>query len=253
VVVNQAFVRSVLGGGSVLGRRLRYVSREERELGAAADTVGRRWYEVVGVMGDLQENPVDPALVHPELYHVAVPGQLSRAMLMVRVRGEDPAAHVERLRQITAGVDPSLRLVPRSLGALYHDQAVAVRLMALVVGLILLSVLLLSAAGIYALMSFTVSQRRKEIGIRSALGADPRRILGSIFSRAVRQLGVGVGVGLLATVLLDLAMDGEVMYGRGAILLPAVCVIMIAVGLLAALGPARRGLRIQPMEALREE
>ena len=102
-------------------------------------------------------------------------------------------------------------------------------------------------------MSFTVSQRRKEIGIRAALGADPRRILESIFSRAVGQLGMGVGAGLAAVALLDVAMDGEVLYGRGAVLLPAVCVMMMVAGLLAALGPARRGLRIQPMEALRDE
>jgi hypothetical protein len=253
VVVNQAFVRRVLGEGNPLGRRLRYASRGEPEPGSAADTVARRWYEVVGVVGDLQRNPMDPALVQPEMYHAMVPGRLSRAMLMVRVRGEDPSAHVGRLRQIAAAVDPSLWMVPRSLRALYHDQAVAVRLMGLVLGLVILSVLLLSAAGIYALMSFTVSQRRKEIGIRAALGADPRRILGSIFSRAVRQLGVGVAVGLAAAGLLDVLADGDVLYGRGAVLLPAVCVLMLAAGLLATLGPARRGLRIQPMEALREE
>jgi putative ABC transport system permease protein len=157
---------------------------------------------------------------------------------------------VERLRQVTAGVDPGLWMVPRPLGALYQDREM--RLMGLMLGLVILSALLLSAAGIYALMSFTVSQRRREIGIRAALGADPRRILGSIFSRAVRQLGVGVGVGLAAVALLDVAMDGGVLYGRGAVLLPGVCVLMMAAGLLATLGPARRGLRIQPMDALRD-
>ena len=61
----------------------------------------------------------------------------------------------------------------------------------------------LSAAGIYALMSFTVARRRREVGIRAALGAQPRRLLASIFSRALGQLAVGVVVGLLAAALLD--------------------------------------------------
>ena len=71
------------------------------------------------------------------------------------------------------------------------------RLVALVIGLITLTVLLLSAAGIYALMSFTVSQRRKEIGIRAAMGADAKRLLLSIFSRAAGQLGAGVTAGIV--------------------------------------------------------
>ena len=252
VVVNQAFMRS-LGGGSPLGRRLRYVSHGEPEPGSAGDTVPHRWYEIVGVVSDLQENPIDPALAQPEVYHALVPGKLTRASLLMRVRGDEPSAYLGRLRQITASVDPGLRMVPRALGDLFHEQAVAVRMMAGVVGLIILSVLLLSAAGIYALMSFTVSQRRKEIGIRAALGADPRRILGSLFSRSVRQLAIGVGVGLLAVGLLDVVMKGEVMFGKGYVLLPGVTVLMLAAGLIATFGPARRGLRIQPMEALREE
>jgi ABC-type antimicrobial peptide transport system permease subunit len=114
------------------------------------------------------------------------------------------------------------------------------------------SVLLLSAAGIYAMMSFTVARRRREIGIRSALGADPRRILSGVFMRAAAQLGIGAAVGLGLAVSLDIATGGWVMGGQ-AILLPIVVAIVMTVGLLAAFGPARRGLAVQPVEALREE
>ena len=69
---------------------------------------------------------------------------------------------------------------------------------ALALAVVTLSVLLLSAAGIYALMSFTVTRRRREIGIRAALGAHPRRILASIFSRALGQLALGLMVGAAA-------------------------------------------------------
>ena len=114
-----------------------------------------------------------------------------------------------------------------------------------------LSVLLLSSAGIYALMSFTVSQRRKEIGIRIALGADRKRIIASIFSRALAQLAVGAVLGVAAGAALN--RGGGLMQDSGPVVLPLVALFMMAVGFVAALGPARRGLRIEPTEALREE
>ena len=115
------------------------------------------------------------------------------------------------------------------------------------------SALLLSAAGIYAMMAFTVTRRRREIGIRSALGADPRRVLGSVFARASAQLGAGIVLGVLGTVAVDrVTGQGPVNDGNPVVLL-LVAALMTAVGLLAALGPARRGLAVQPTEALREE
>jgi ABC-type antimicrobial peptide transport system permease subunit len=115
-----------------------------------------------------------------------------------------------------------------------------------------LSVLLLSAAGIYALMSFTVAQRRREIGIRAALGANPRRIVRSIFARALVQLSLGVAAGLMTAGLLESLTDGGLMDGKGAVVVPAVSALMMLVGLLACIVPARRSLSIQPTEALRD-
>jgi ABC-type antimicrobial peptide transport system permease subunit len=115
---------------------------------------------------------------------------------------------------------------------------------------VLMSVLLLSAAGIHAMMSFTVARRRREIGIRSALGADPRRLLANVFARAGSQLGMGVVAGLAIVVILNQWDDG-IMSGRAEILLPVVCLLMLGIGLFAALGPVRRSLAIQPTEALR--
>jgi ABC-type antimicrobial peptide transport system permease subunit len=119
--------------------------------------------------------------------------------------------------------------------------------------LVILSVLLLSAAGIYALMSFTVTRRRREIGIRTALGADSHRILRSIFSRAVGQLTIGVVVGIGLAALLDNLAGGDLREGAGAMLFLLVAALMLTVGLLAAIGPARRGLRIEPMEVLKAD
>ena len=120
-------------------------------------------------------------------------------------------------------------------------------------GLVILSVLLLSTAGIFSLMSFNVTQRRREIGIRSALGANPRRVVAGVMARSVKQLGTGVLVGLLVlAVLPPINLDGFVVE-RDMRLIIGVAVLMVTVGLLAAAGPVRRGLQIQPAESLREQ
>jgi ABC-type antimicrobial peptide transport system permease subunit len=126
-------------------------------------------------------------------------------------------------------------------------------MMGVTVGLVMLSVITLSAAGIYSLMSFTVARRRREIGIRAALGADRRQLLLGIFSRVLAQLGAGAGVGILAAISLEQLLEGDMIRSQHAVILPLVALVMAAVGTLSAIGPAREGLRIQPTDALREE
>ena len=127
------------------------------------------------------------------------------------------------------------------------------RIIAAALVLLTLSVVALSAAGIFALMSCIVEQRRKEIGIRAALGADPRRILAAIFARALGQLAAGAACGVAVALMLDTASEGDLMAGHASLILPIVAAFMMAVGLVAAWGPARRGLRIHPTETLRAE
>jgi ABC-type antimicrobial peptide transport system permease subunit len=100
-------------------------------------------------------------------------------------------------------------------------------------------------------MSFTVAQRTREIGIRTALGAHPRRVLLSVFARAIRQLALGVLVGSLVSAGAFVAIGPGL--SRAMPLVLAVAIVMLVVGLLASLGPARRALRIQPVEALRAD
>jgi putative ABC transport system permease protein len=252
VVVNRTFARRVLGGGDPVGRRIRYAAMPAWADAGAVET--GRWYEVVGVVEDLHANRLDGDVVQPGVYHAVAAGRVHPLLLAVRVRAGTPAGFTARLREVAAALDPALRLHGvQPLDALDDQRATVFRLVAAVLALVMAAVLLLSAAGIYALMSFTVAQRRREIGIRAALGADPRRLLAGVFSRAVGQLAVGLGGGVVAAALLDRAAGGELLGGKAAVLLPAVAALMLGAGLLAALGPARRGLRVQPMEALRAE
>lgn len=252
VLVNQTMVESLFGGANPLGRRVRYVGRS-REAGEGNIELGR-WLEIVGVVPDFPRATALGAPAVSRLYHAAAPGEIPAPTLGVRVRDGVPSTFAGRLRTISASVDPTLQL--RDLSS-FEDAARREQglmgLLGLTVTLTMLSVVVLSAAGIYALMSFTVARRWKEIGIRAALGANPARILGGIFSRAIGQLALGASLGMIAAAGVEWLLDGETLQGHGPIILPMVAVFMTAVGLLAALGPARRGLRINPSEALRDE
>lgn len=225
------------------------MSAQER---SGAETTAVRWYEIVGVSENLMTNPVNAEAVTPEVYYPVTPAQVERVSLSVRVRGTMPTDFGSLLREIVADTDPALRLgIVRTLADRNRQELLIARLAGWIVGVVLLSVLLLSAAGIYAMMSFTVTERRQEIGIRSALGAPPRQMLRSIFGRAAMQIASGVAVGITVAMLVERLTRGAGLDGRGSILLPAFAIVMTVVALLATVGPARRGLKIQPTEALR--
>ena len=245
VVVNRTFVEQALGGGEAVGRRLRYPSD--------ADTV-KHWAEIVGVVEDFPAGFKDPVETGARVYHLEQPAEQTSGTVHVHLRGQTPDGFARTLRRIAPTVDPTLQLPSvGSLGKTYADERRVSGLVALAISVITASVLLLSAAGIHALMSFTVNQRRREIGVRAALGAGARQILTSVLARATRQLGVGVGVGLVLAFALDRVTGGDLLNDKGPVVVPAVALCMLVVGLLAAAGPARRGLRVQPTEALRAD
>jgi hypothetical protein len=247
VIVNRTFVQHFLAGNP-LGVRFRYVAPYERP-GTRPETS----YQIVGVIRDFPRFPPHPGSDgNPTVYHPAAPGDVHPFVLSVRFSGSIPAAFIDRFRTIGAAVDPALqlrRVVP--LSSFYDDIRSFWRYVAWGIGLVTASVLLLSAAGIYAMMSFTVARRTREIAIRAALGAAPRRLLVSIFARATGQLMLGLLVGTLLAAAVFKIFDFSL--GRATTLVLIVAAFMVIVGLLAALGPARRGLRIQPSEALRSD
>ena len=174
------------------------------------------------------------------------------AFLVVRTRG-DAQAFVPELRKIVTNVDPTLTLglVTRlgDLGGVLNSMIAAG---SLAFAIVVASGLLLCAAGVFSMMSFSVTQRRREIGVRSALGAMPGQVLRRVLGRSLKQVGFGVLAGLvIVSVVPEINADGIIIDATAGPI-AFVAVVMVIVGLLAAVGPARQGLKIQPSEAMRE-
>ena len=240
VVVNEAFVRVI--GRNPVGARVRTVQRgPQRELGP--------WHEIVGVVTDLWTIPADWSGA-PYIYRAASAAELQSVAVAVRVTG-DAAPLAPRVAALARQVDAGLQL--RDIATL-QESVVKQRgpegVGGLVIGSILLGAVVFSAAGLYALMAVAVARRTREIGIRIALGANPRHVLGSVFARAGRQLGGGIIAG--NTLILLLAWRADSLTAELLVSSVITSVIMGAVGVLACAAPARRALRIQPTEALRQ-
>ena len=244
LVVSEAFVRSVLHGEPPLGRRVRFMLRDS----AGARTAGP-WREIVGVVEDLYANRFDRTRTRTMAYHAVEPGELQGGSLLVRVRGGDANAFIPRLHQIAASRGNDVRITAvRNLAVMPNSRYIGALATGLAIAMA--TVVLLSAVGIHALMSLTVTRRRKEIGIRVALGASSGRLLASIFSRAALQLGVGGVIGAILGVVL--LRDPDVA-SESTLPVLVVTAVMLMAGLIATALPARRGMRIPPIEALRAD
>ena len=240
VVVNEAFMRAV--GRNPVGARVRTLQRgSEREVGL--------WHEIVGVVTDLpMAFPADWGHAG-HIYRAAAAAELDPVVVAVRVAG-DAAPLAPRATALARQVDAGLHL--RDLTTFDDVAAQERRRMmvgSVVFGCVLFVAVIFSAAGLYALMAVAVSRRTREIGIRIALGATPRRVLASVFARAGRQLGGGIIAG--NSLILLLAWRTDSLTAQLVLSSVITSVLMAAVGVLACAAPARRALRVQPTEALR--
>ncbi|HLG54010.1 MAG TPA: ABC transporter permease [Vicinamibacterales bacterium] len=262
VIVNEAFVRGFVQRGiaSPLGARLRYSSESgvsAAEPSAAAGASADKPFEIVGVVRDLGLDPGEQGDEAAYVFHAASAATVSPLVMSVRLRG-NPATLAARLPVIAAGVDGGLSVLEaRSLGeSIWQRDFWMVVPVAALAGVSAL-VLLLSAMGLFALMSISVSRRTREIGLRMALGANPRHVLARIVAHGMVLMGSGVLAG--GGVVLFFVAVGGGPTGRPAddVVLFAAWIgitsaVMLGAGLLACVEPARRALRINPIDALRD-
>ena len=254
IVVNRTFATEVLGTDNVLGRRVRYATRPaaqnpkpNADQTAKVSPTPEPWYEIVGVIDDF---PAD--YDQPTLYHPLQPGPVRQVTVTIRV-GPDAELAATRLREVTNTLDPGLRIARlRSLGEIYGERGSVHSTFGALVGSVMVIVVLFAVAGMYTLMAFIVSQRWREIGVRCALGAPPRRLVREIFGRSLVPLAIGASVGCLLAIAIDSSVTVEDVGGLSIPgIVPATAIVMILVGVLAVAGPARRAIRIDAAEALR--
>jgi predicted permease len=251
IIVDQGFVDLMLEGRNAIGRRLRLAP--ERLPDGTLSTEPRPWYEIVGVVKELGMSFMARHRRAAGVYFPGDPATSSTLHMMVHAKG-DPMALAPRVRELSAEVDPLLRL-----GDLIRVNEVTNGLLWLIqlwvrITMVLTAVaLLLSLAGIYAVLSFIVARRTREIGVRVALGASRVRVVAAIFRRPLIQVVFGVGIGgvLIATGWFALAEQRLTL--SQTVLLLGYGVLMFAVCLLACIVPTHRALRVEPTEALRAE
>jgi putative ABC transport system permease protein len=253
-IVDQGFVDQVLEGRNPIGQQVRFAQSDAE----AAAQGPNPWIEIVGVVKDLGMGTPFRKGRAAGLYLPATPEQFDRVYMLVHVRGE-PSTLGPQLPEIAAAVDPTLRLSEVQPVDDVLKGAVWFVGLWLRVSLMMTAVaLLLSLSGIYAVMSFVVARRTREIGVRVALGASRGRVVTAIFRRPLLQVGLGVLaggllIGLAGSVETDMpGLTGQLSLSQIAILV-AYALFMLGVCLLACVVPTRRALAVEPTIALRAE
>jgi predicted permease len=246
-VLSERIVRECFRGGprEALGRRVRVSVLDRGE-----------WLTVVGVVADIRQRSLAQE-VQPLIY---APFQQDRSGFIRFVsfvaRTATPASVVEGIRAEIRRVAPDLPIV----GTLTMDEAVAAsvaqpRFRTLLLALFAMAALLIATCGLHGLMAYAVTQRRREIGVRIALGAEPRDVLRLVLTRALRIVATGLIVGLAGAVGVTRVLQ-RFLFGvtpTDPIVFAIVTLLLMAVGLAAAWLPARRATRIDPCAALRAE
>jgi putative ABC transport system permease protein len=245
-LVNEALVRRYFADSDPIGQRITWQN--------GPDTDQPIWVTVVGVVGDVRVDGLD-ADPRPETYRPYRQSCFPYLTLVARAR-HDAASLLPLLREAVLALDPSQPVSGlATMEQVIRDSLGPRRFSMLLLGGFAVTALLLAALGLYGVLSFSVSQRSHEIGIRRALGARPRDVACQLVNEGLRLLGLGLALGTVGALALRRAIEGLV-YGVAttdpASFLMAMGALSMA-ALLASYLPAARAARLRPMAALRHE
>jgi putative ABC transport system permease protein len=251
-VINESFAKKYFAGHDPLGQQIQAPPGS-----FSFDRKEAPWFTVVGVAGNVIDDPLEGTEV-PLVYMSQFQEANFFGAFLVRARPgfESPSALVGSLTQEVHAVDPQVPVfAARSMDEIVSRTLSGRRFSMLLLVLFAGLALVLSAVGIYGVVKFFVNQRTHEIGIRMALGAQPRDVLRLVFGFGVTMALAGVGIGLLAALVVTRWLAG-LLYGissTDAITFVAAPVLLSLVALLACYLPARRAMRVDPIVTLRYE
>ncbi|HXW56151.1 MAG TPA: ABC transporter permease [Candidatus Cybelea sp.] len=244
-IVNQAWVKRFLHGENAIGRRFKFTM-----------SATQPYREIVGVVGTIADSQLDSA-EEPALFLPFTQDANPYMNFVVRTAG-NPVVALGQARGTLSRIDPQLFPVQPLTMDQIIDQSPSVflrRYPSYLVGSFAALALLLATLGLYGLISYSVAERTREIGVRIALGAQQEDVLGLVLSHGLRLAAIGVVVGMVAALALTQLMSG-LLYGVRAsdpVTFFGVAILLTLVSLLACYLPARRALRVDPMVALRYE
>ena len=254
LIIDERLAQKFWPEGDAVGRRMYQPASPERLLEPPAD---EEMLTVVGVIAEMRiRGMVDTVgTQRPGAYYFPYRQNPRRGMgLAVRTAG-DPAALGDAVRRAVAQVDPELPLFDiRTMGERTAEALVDRRTPTLLAGGFAVTALLLAGIGIYGVLAYQVSQRRREIGIRMALGAGAPRIFGLVLGEGAVIVGLGTVLGLVGAFLLRRALEAQ-LYGVSAMdatVVALVAGVLLLVAFLACLIPARRASKTNPVVALSE-
>ena len=252
VVVDQELARTVFGGTDPIGKRLKYGSDENPEV-----------LEIVGVVAHVKQYGLDEANAIRMQFYTPLQqapveylgGALRNITLLVRTPN-DPASVSRAVREKMAKIDPgqplyNIRTYAEVVSAQTEVQRFTMSLLAAFAAV----ALFLAMIGIYGVLSYTVQQRTREIGIRMALGASATRVLKMIVAHAVRVVAIGLVAGIAAAFVLTRYMQ-SILFGVSSwdpIVFVSIPALLATVAVLASYLPARRATRVDPLVALHYE
>ncbi|MEJ7811975.1 MAG: ADOP family duplicated permease [Gemmatimonadaceae bacterium] len=249
-IITAAAARTFWPGREGVGQTLRAVHASE----TGADVVTP--YEVVGVVADARSGSLWADDAAGYVFLLATPRQVAGGDMALLLRSDGSRRDlVPALSRLAADIDPTAPFEATWVTRLLDAQAVPFRYAAAVATMVGALGLALAAVGLYAVVAFSVRQRRREVAVRVALGATPRDVLAAVLRREIRLVVAGLGAGVVLALgeARLLGATGIPFSPVGAGGFVAILLFLLAVALIATAIPARLALRVDPMQALRQE